>query len=697
MKFKESALAHELLDGLEGIEIGGSAHNAFGLQTRNVDYSGALDTPFKQQEIKLCGESMPVDVVSLGDRLPLGDSTVDFVISSHVIEHFPDPIKTLKEWHRVVKAGGYLYVIAPHKERTSDERRTRSTLEELIARHETGTCPDPNNANCSVWITTDFVELIIYLGWPIVAIQDVDDKVGNGFAVVVRVEKQGPRVISPRVAAALPYGVPPSSRRMSMTFLLGPTGNVRTGGAACILEYAKRFQERGHDISITTWPKFLWQGEEPFPNLGFEIPIHYNRQARAADLPFHLVNKSPRDFLGEMRFFLEYINLLSPAIPQADLIISANWDGIIPAWQSGKGKPVHFPQHYDEVFFTLDGSPSAGLQGNPLIKMLCRNTYQMPVFRIANSSWLAAEFKRRFGETVPVVMHGIDTTRFHLREKLSACDGVIRIVTYSRPEKWKGFQDAIAAMHELMTRYPNRIEWHVYGFRHEIGPENNLAPYEFHGPMGHDELSKLYAESDIVLCPSWYESFPLPPIEAMACGTAVITTPYGTEDYAIDNHTAIVVRPRVVSDFALALDSLVRSPELRERLARNGRAMAESLTWEGAVKAREELLWRIHLNEMPNNLLQGFETGIVDGLGNSFDRLIAGVGLTDGELLKGADGKHYLVESGRLRKVTNPGALGMDPGTARPLDLLTLYRNEQGPEITSASNYYGIRAVSTPA
>jgi glycosyltransferase involved in cell wall biosynthesis len=101
----------------------------------------------------------------------------------------------------------------------------------------------------------------------------------------------------------------------------------------------------------------------------------------------------------------------------------------------------------------------------------------------------------------------------------------------------------------------------------------------------------------------------------MACGTAVITTPYGTEDYAIDNHTAIVVRPRVVSDFALALDSLVRSPELRERLARNGRAMAESLTWGGAVKAREELLWRIHLNEMPNNLLQRVETGIVDGLG----------------------------------------------------------------------------------
>src|SRR5665213_800939 len=51
MKFKESAMAHKLLDGLEGLEIGGSAHNAFGLKTRNVDYCGDM-TVFKEEEIK---------------------------------------------------------------------------------------------------------------------------------------------------------------------------------------------------------------------------------------------------------------------------------------------------------------------------------------------------------------------------------------------------------------------------------------------------------------------------------------------------------------------------------------------------------------------------------------------------------------------------------------------------------------------
>jgi SAM-dependent methyltransferase len=189
MKFRESALAHRLLDGLVGIEIGGSAHNAFGLTTRNVDYTAEL-TVFKKEEIRLCGVALPVDIVSQGDRLPLGDSSVDFVLSSHVIEHFPDPIKALKEWYRTVKPGGYLYIIAPHKERTFDKERPRTTLAELIERHQTGKQPDPDLGHCSVWITEDFIELIHWLGWTILEVQDVDDKVGNGFTVVIQVGKE---------------------------------------------------------------------------------------------------------------------------------------------------------------------------------------------------------------------------------------------------------------------------------------------------------------------------------------------------------------------------------------------------------------------------------------------------------------------------------------------------------------------------
>lgn len=186
-QFKESALAHYILDGLCGLEIGASSHNPFGLNTLNVDYTDDMNTVFKQDEARTAGFAAKVDIVAKGDEIPLPDACVDFVISSHVIEHFYDPVKAIKEWMRLVKVGGYVYIIAPHKDRTFDRDRPVTPLAELIDRHEN---PNPpafdDHRHYSVWRTDDFVTLCHHYGWPILAIQDVDDKVGNGFTVVLR-------------------------------------------------------------------------------------------------------------------------------------------------------------------------------------------------------------------------------------------------------------------------------------------------------------------------------------------------------------------------------------------------------------------------------------------------------------------------------------------------------------------------------
>jgi hypothetical protein len=96
---------------------------------------------------------------------------------------------------------------------------------------------------------------------------------------------------------------------------------------------------------------------------------------------------------------------------------------------------------------------------------------------------------------------------------------------------------------------------------------------------------------------------------------------------------------------------------------------------------------------MPNDLLRGFESGLVDSFGLPFERFPADFGARDGELLRGPDGKHYLIESGRLREVTNPSAIGRNPREAQPLDLLSLLRTEHGPFITSRVNDYGVRSA----
>lgn len=190
MKFQESALAHSLLDGKEGIEIGASAHNPFGLNTKNVgrDTKG---TVYEQEEIKLCGEAAKLEIVCEGDNLTLPDCSVDFVISSHVLEHFRDPIKAIKEWLRVVKPGGLVFVIFPHKERTFDKDKPRTTLADLLARHEEtlagkGTGAPVPDEHHTIWYLADALELCSRMGWTVLTTQDPDDKVGNGFTFVIQ-------------------------------------------------------------------------------------------------------------------------------------------------------------------------------------------------------------------------------------------------------------------------------------------------------------------------------------------------------------------------------------------------------------------------------------------------------------------------------------------------------------------------------
>ncbi|SRR5581483_7946470 len=190
MLLPQSGMAHSYLDGLSGIEIGGSAHNPFGLKTWNVDFSAGTDTIFKQNEVKLAGESLHVDVVAPGDVLPFADGSLDFVLSSHVMEHFFDPIKALKEWRRVVRPGGFIFGIVPHKERTFDLERPRTPLQELIDRHSGAISPPEVDLHrhYSVWITEDLLELCQYLEFRVVDFLDKDDKVGNGFTVVMQKE-----------------------------------------------------------------------------------------------------------------------------------------------------------------------------------------------------------------------------------------------------------------------------------------------------------------------------------------------------------------------------------------------------------------------------------------------------------------------------------------------------------------------------
>lgn len=50
-----------------------------------------------------------------GKSLPFADESKDYVYSSHCLEHIADFKGTIREWFRVVKIGGYIITVVPHK------------------------------------------------------------------------------------------------------------------------------------------------------------------------------------------------------------------------------------------------------------------------------------------------------------------------------------------------------------------------------------------------------------------------------------------------------------------------------------------------------------------------------------------------------------------------------------------------------
>jgi SAM-dependent methyltransferase len=64
----------------------------------------------------------------------------DAVLASHVLEHLANPLGALLEWGRVVRPGGHVLLIVPHRDGTFDHRRPATSLEHLRedAARETG-------------------------------------------------------------------------------------------------------------------------------------------------------------------------------------------------------------------------------------------------------------------------------------------------------------------------------------------------------------------------------------------------------------------------------------------------------------------------------------------------------------------------------------------------------------------------------
>lgn len=102
------------------------------------------------------------------------------------------------------------------------------------------------------------------------------------------------------------------------------------------------------------------------------------------------------------------------------------------------------------------------------------------------------------------------------------------------------------------------------------------------GRVTDDELVALYRAADAFVFPSLYEGFGYPPLEAMACGTPVISSDR-TSLAEIVGDGGMLVDPADIDAITSALTRVLGSDEIRVQLIERGLAHAATYTWERCV------------------------------------------------------------------------------------------------------------------
>jgi glycosyltransferase involved in cell wall biosynthesis len=146
---------------------------------------------------------------------------------------------------------------------------------------------------------------------------------------------------------------------------------------------------------------------------------------------------------------------------------------------------------------------------------------------------------------------------------------------------WKGVVEGLAAVAQVKARVP--ALWLVgFGVK---PPRGRLGYDEFHGNPAQAALAAVYSGCDLYLCPSWDEGLGMPPMEAMACGVALVTYDNGgCRDYARDGETALVAPRRDTTALTAALARLAADPGLRARIGAAGMAhVTSAFDWDRSV------------------------------------------------------------------------------------------------------------------
>jgi glycosyltransferase involved in cell wall biosynthesis len=113
----------------------------------------------------------------------------------------------------------------------------------------------------------------------------------------------------------------------------------------------------------------------------------------------------------------------------------------------------------------------------------------------------------------------------------------------------------------------------------EIGDKKLIDKIVLTGYVTNTDLPAIYTQSRIFLYPSLRESFGIPMLEAMACGTPVITSNTSSMP-EVAGDAAIIINPFNTTEITAAMINLCGESKARERLITSGLLQASKFSWK---------------------------------------------------------------------------------------------------------------------
>lgn len=341
---------------------------------------------------------------------------------------------------------------------------------------------------------------------------------------------------------------------MNITFL-APCKDL-SGGIKAISIYGNKLIELGHRVTVV-------------------YPKKHQPWKRKIKESLKSIVDNTKDHLDRFNGTLLALDTIDDdTMPVSDVLIATAWETA--EWSAGlsknKGVKFYFIQGYE----TWNG------QKERVVK-----TYNLPFKKITISSWLKAKVSAlSFDDRIDLIPNGSDFGIKSLKEGSYFRRYDIGLTYSAIPNK--GCHIAVASLWELYRKRPS-LKFVIFGSEkpmEDLPPNTEVIinPTQKH-------IEYIYRNTRIWLSSSFEEGFCLPCLEAMSCGSVIITSDSkGVRDFVDNGYNGFLVPTGSSEEITKKTMLLLKSPQLMCDFQKRGIEKSKIFNWDKSAALFNNLL-----------------------------------------------------------------------------------------------------------